>query len=319
MMHQEAAFIFPGQGSQSLGMVKPFIKTHPQIVNRVFGEASEALGYDLLALIEEGPETELNKTAMTQPALLATSYLIWQCWLEEGGAVPKKFAGHSLGEYSAFVCGNAMSFSEGLRLVALRGALMQEAVPEGKGAMAAIVGLEDEEVKMLCDSLKEKGVVVPANYNAPGQVVISGETAAVEAAVLLAKEKGAKLAKVLAVSVPSHSPLMKSAAKELAKEIQTLSLKLPEVPVVHNVSGKVATSVEEIKQNLIEQLYQPVLWVSTIQNLLNDRLQTFFECGPGKVLTGLCKRIHPSIRPIPLSEPEFIEIAIHEQVEGVRE
>ncbi len=306
------AIVFPGQGSQSVGMLNSFVSTYGSAIQPLFNEASQVLGYDLWTLIQEGPETELNKTEVTQPALLAASVAIWQLWRKKQGPLPAMMAGHSLGEYTALVCANALEFSDAIALVALRGQLMQAAVPEGLGAMAAIVGLSNEVIAELCQQVTAQGVVVPANYNAIGQVVISGEKHAVDAVVEMAKQQGAKLAKVLPVSVPSHSPLMKPAAEALAKAIDALTLKSPQIPILHNVNVDVESNPEQIKQLLIEQLYQPVRWVETIQRFVKEGHTTIVECGPGKVLTGLSKRIDASCQGIALTPCDAFEAALEE-------
>lgn len=283
------AFVFPGQGSQQLGMLADIAAQFPQ-VHATYQEASDALGYDLWHVVQQD-EARLNQTAVTQPALLAASVALWRIWQAQGGKSPAYMAGHSLGEYSALVCAGALSFADGVRLVAKRGELMQQAVPEGVGAMAAIIGLDDVAVQAACAEIHTQGVVSAANFNSPGQVVIAGQSQAVEAAMQACKTKGAKLAKRLAVSVPSHCALMKPAAEALAADIRAIHWSLPNIPVVQNVDAQVHTNIASIQQALLDQLHQPVRWVQCVQHLQQLGCQILIECGPGKVLTGLNKRI----------------------------
>ncbi len=289
MQQTSLAFIFPGQGSQSQGMLAKHYQTE-SIVRHTFQEANDALGYDLWTLIQENSDDKLNQTEYTQPALLASSVALWRLWCSKTAIRPYYFAGHSLGEYSALVCADSLTLADGVRIVALRGQLMQAAVPEGTGAMAAIVGLSDQDVVAICAQASQGEVVVAANYNAPGQVVISGHATAVSRAVSLAKEKGARLAKVLPVSVPSHSPLMKPAAEKLAAALATLPMQLPHTAILHNIHAKVEHSIEGIKFALTQQLSESVRWVDTISKLANLDVTQLLECGPGKVLAGLTKR-----------------------------
>lgn len=288
-MQKSLAFIFPGQGSQSQGMLAKHYQQEA-LVRQTFAEANDALGYDLWQIIQDNPDGKLNQTEYTQPALLVASVALWRLWCERSHLRPAYLAGHSLGEYSALVCAESLSLADGVRTVALRGQLMQAAVPEGTGAMAAIVGLNDEQVALLCQQAAENEVVVPANYNAPGQIVISGHAAAVTRAVEIAKQQGAKLAKVLPVSVPSHSPLMKPAADKLAFALAALPLTLPNIPVLHNIHAKVEHSLEGIRNALTLQLSESVRWVDIMLKLANSNVTQVFECGPGKVLAGLAKR-----------------------------
>ncbi len=298
------AFLFPGQGSQAVGMLESYKANYPSLVRDTMQQASDVLAFDLLSIIENDPDSELNKTAITQPALLATSYVMWQAWQQEQGKMPALMAGHSLGEYTALVCAGAIHFEDAIKLVSLRGQFMQDAVPEGEGAMAAILGLEDAKVITLCHQAATAGagIVVAANFNALGQVVISGEKQAVEHTVTLAKEAGAKIAMIIPVSVPSHSPLMQPAAKRLAEEINRIEINEPRIPVIHNVNVSATSHPDDIRQLLIEQLIQPVRWVETIQLLINEGFTQFIECGPGKVLTGLCKRIDKSAQCITIND-----------------
>jgi [acyl-carrier-protein] S-malonyltransferase len=284
------AFIFPGQGSQSLGMLKDLANSHIEI-KYTFEQASEALSIDLWAIVTDGPEEVLNQTQNTQPVMLAAGFAVWEVWCKYSNIRPKWMAGHSLGEYTALVCSGALSFEEGIKLVAVRGKLMQEAVPAGIGSMAAILGLEDQQVVNICAQVAEHEVVSAVNFNAPGQVVIAGNLAAVERAMLAAKDMGAKRAILLPVSVPSHCALMKSAAEKLDTYLLNTVVANPKMTVIHNVDVASHSSPEQIRVTLSQQLYQPVRWVETIK-LLNDRGVTrFVECGPGKVLVSLNKRI----------------------------
>ena len=289
------AYVFPGQGSQSVGMMTAW-DDHQSRVIEVFDEASEALGSDLWALVSKGPEAILNQTEVTQPAMLCSGVASWLVASQPPG-MPQAgmMAGHSLGEYTALVCAGSLELASAVKLVAHRGQLMQSAVAAGEGAMAAIIGLTDEEVQQVCTKIK-CGVVEAVNFNAPGQVVIAGETAAVEAAMSSAKTRGAKRALPLPVSVPSHCSLMKDAARQLAEELETLPIKMPGVPIVHNQSASIATSTDEIRERLQLQLYQPVKWVASVELMHASGMTTLIECGPGKVLTGLTRRIEKSLQ-----------------------
>ncbi len=282
------AFVFPGQGSQKINMLQDFYQE--AIVQEVFYEASEALGFSLLHVIQED-EAKLNQTAFTQPAILASSIALYRLWLAETGIHPDYLAGHSLGEYSALVVAGVLSFRDAIKLVHLRGQLMQEAVPAGQGAMAVILGLDDRGVMDACAAAAQGGIVSAANFNAPGQVVIAGETLAVNRAMETAKVMGAKRALPLAVSVPSHCPLMRSAAEKLALHFEGITLAAPAIKIIHNVDAALHTDSAGIKEALVQQLDQPVLWVKSMQVLENLGVKVFVECGPGKVLTGLNKRI----------------------------
>jgi [acyl-carrier-protein] S-malonyltransferase len=291
MIAKSLGFVFPGQGSQSVGMLEDIAKEFSE-VEQTFSEASTVLGYDLWKTVQSGPAEELDKTTCTQPALLAASYAIWRIIQNNKNLQPALLAGHSLGEYTALVCANAMAFSDAIRLVALRGEYMQDAVPVGQGALAAIVGLDDAVVKSLCDEAVQTGeVLTPVNFNSPGQVVIGGQVAAVERAIGLAKEKGARLAKLLSVSVPSHCVLMKPAADRLAEFLKTVSIQMPIYPILNNVDVSIYHSPEAIRDGLVRQLYMPVRWVEIIKAFAQAGVTTIVECGPGKVLTGLNKRI----------------------------
>lgn len=297
------AFVFPGQGSQSKGMMDDYANEFP-LVKECFEEASEALNYNLWTVVSEDPNDQLNQTEYTQPALLASSVAMWRVWRSLTDKLPAVLAGHSLGEYSALVCSGVLDLASGVKLVAARGRFMQNAVPEGIGAMAAIIGLTDKKVQTVCKQAEKIGLVAPANYNSVGQVVISGEKAAVTEAVKIAKEKGAKLAKLIPVSVPSHSELMKPAAAELAQELNTIELGEVTVPVYNNVDVVCESAPINIVDALLRQLYSPVRWVETINAIKADGITQIAECGPGKVLAGLIKRIDKKIEVTPLNQVE---------------
>ncbi len=288
-MTDTLAFLFPGQGSQQVGMLADYVN-EPVVVNTL-AEASDVLKLDLLSLFQNGPAEKLNQTDITQPALLAASVALWRLWTSRTAVRPLCLAGHSLGEYSALVCAGSLAFADGVSLVNKRGLYMQEAVAAGEGAMAAVLGLDDHAVLAACEAAVEGQVVEAANFNAPGQVVIAGHVAAVRLAVKRAIEEGARKAMVLPVSVPSHCTLMKPAAHKLAAELNTLSLSMPSIPVLHNVSADVCADEETIRKHLVAQLYSPVRWVETINTLIERQVTHFVECGPGKVLAGLNKRI----------------------------
>jgi len=305
------AFVFPGQGSQSIGMLAELAELHPQI-RETFAEASDGAGVDLWALSQGGPEEQLNRTEFTQPALLAASIAVWRLWNAQGGAKPAVLAGHSLGEYTALVAAGALSLRDGAHLVRLRGQLMQDAAPAGVGAMAAVLGAEDALVEAVCAEAAGSQVLVPANYNSPGQIVIGGDAAAVDRALALLAEKGVRKAVKLAVSVPSHTPLMREAANRLAAVMAGLEWSVPSLPVVQNVDGKVHDGVDAIRQALVQQLYQPVQWTACVQALAAQGVSRVAECGPGKVLTGLVKRIDKSIEGRSLATPADFAGALEE-------
>ncbi len=283
------AFVFPGQGSQSVGMLGE-IAAQQRLVVDTFGEASDALGYDLWALVQQGPEEQLNRTDKTQPAILTSSVALWRLWLSEGGARPAYVAGHSLGEYSALVAAEALTLVQAVRLVECRGQLMQQAVPEGEGAMAAILGLDDADVIGACAEAADGDVVSAVNFNAPGQVVIAGSAGAVARAIEVCKARGAKRAMPLPVSVPSHCELMRPAAERFADAVTEIDWRMPSIPVVQNVSAAVAPELETLKRDLLAQLYNPVRWVESMEYLARQGATDLVECGPGKVLSGLNKR-----------------------------
>ncbi|MCU8532995.1 ACP S-malonyltransferase [Vibrio vulnificus] len=288
------AIVFPGQGSQAVGMLADLGEQY-EIVKQTFAQASEALGYDLWALVQNGPAEDLNQTFRTQPALLASSVAIWRVWQELGLARPENLAGHSLGEYSALVCAGVIDFQEAIKLVELRGQLMQEAVPAGTGAMYAIIGLDDEAIAKACEEAAQGDVVSPVNFNSPGQVVIAGSKDAVERAGALCKEAGAKRALPLPVSVPSHCALMKPAAEKLAVALESIEFKAPQLPVINNVDVVAETDPAKIKDALVRQLYSPVRWTESVELMSSQGVEKLLEMGPSKVLTGLTKRIVKSL------------------------
>lgn len=286
-------FAFPGQGSQSVAMLADLAGQYP-IVAETFKEASDVLGYDLWALTQEGPAEQLNQTDKTQPALLTASVAIWRVWQEVGGEKPAVIAGHSLGEYSALVCAGVIDFKDAVKLVELRGQLMQQAVPAGVGAMYAIIGLADDKIAAACEAAAQGEVVSPVNYNSPGQVVIAGNKDAVERAGVLCKEAGAKRALPLPVSVPSHCALMKPAADKLAVALQDIEFKAPQIAVINNVDVMAETDAEKIKDALVRQLYCPVRWTGIVEKMAAQGINVQVEAGPGKVLSGLVRRIDKS-------------------------
>lgn len=300
-MKQNLAFVFPGQGSQQVGMLSD-LATRYGVIQDTFEQASAALGYDLWALCQQGPEADLNSTDKTQPALLTAGVALWRLWCTEGGARPAQMSGHSLGEYTALVCAGAISLEDGVRLVRLRGEAMQQAVPVGAGAMAAVLGLDDDKVEAACAEASVLGVVAAVNYNSPGQVVIAGATAAVAKAAELCKAAGAKRAMELPVSVPSHCALMRPAADKLADALEKIEVIMPQCMVIQNVSASAQDSVAAIKQNLVEQLYSPVQWTRCVESMVAAGADTMIECGPGKVLSGLNKRIQRSLSVVSISE-----------------
>lgn len=287
-------FIFPGQGSQSVGMLADLAESYAE-VKTTCQEASDVLGYDLWQVIQEGPAEKLNSTEVTQPAMLTAGVSVWRIWQAQGGAQPTMMAGHSLGEYSALVCAGSLTFADAIGLVAERGRLMQQAVPEGTGAMAALLGLDDAAVAAVCEAAAQGDVVEPVNFNSPGQVVVAGEKDAVERATVIAKEKGAKRAVILPVSVPSHCSLMKPAADALAKRLADIDVQAPSIPVLNNVDVASPSDPDDIRAALSRQLYQPVRWVETITKMSEQGIGKVVEAGPGKVLAGLNKRIVKSM------------------------
>lgn len=302
------ALLFPGQGSQTVGMLAALGAGDP-LVDEAFNEASAVLGWDVLRLVREGPEEELNRTQRTQPALLAAGIAVWRVWRAGGGALPAVMAGHSLGEYTALVAAGSIAFGDALRLVELRGELMQNAVPAGEGAMAAIIGLEDAEVEKICAAFPGPGALEPANFNAPGQVVVAGSKAGLDWLLENAKELGVRKVVPLQMSVPSHCSLMRTAAAQLAESLLKVEVRAPTLPVIHNIDGKPRTEPDAIRDALIGQLHHPVRWSQSIGAMAQSGVGAFFECGPGKVLTNLNKRILGAGTYIALEEPEGIQKA----------
>ncbi len=303
-----AAF-FPGQGSQSIGMLDAMAESYPD-VRRTFDEASDALGLDLWRLANEGPKADLDLTRNTQPVMLTAGIAVWRAWLQAGGSPARVMAGHSLGEYSALVAAGALSFADGVRLAAERARFMQEAVPAGEGAMAAVLGLSDPDVIALCAAQAEGAVLEAVNFNAPGQVVIAGETAAVNRALGAAKAAGAKRAVTLPVSVPSHCALMRPAADRLAERLAAIEIRVPAVAVLHNASVQSAADNAALRDQLVQQLYRPVRWVETVRAVAAEGIRIAIECGPGKVLTGLNKRIDDNLTTLPVFDPKSLETAL---------
>lgn len=305
---QELAFLFPGQGSQKVGMLSDYADN--EVLLGTFAEASDVLGYDVWQAIVDGPQERINLTEITQPLLLTSSVALWRLWSENTDVRPGFVAGHSLGEWSALVCVGSVAFDDALNLVRLRGRFMQEAVPEGEGAMAAIIGLADDRVEAICAEKSAVGVVSAVNYNSPGQLVIAGTARAVEEAVEACRNAGAKKAMALPVSAPFHTSLMKPAADRLAEHIGNTVFGAPTIPVVHNVHAGTESDPEKIKTIMVEQVYSPVRWVSCIEFLVSNRVVQCVECGPGKVLSGLNRRIDKSIQSSSIDSSVMLESTI---------
>ncbi|MGL9773875.1 MAG: ACP S-malonyltransferase [Sodalis sp. (in: enterobacteria)] len=303
------AMVFPGQGSQTVGILTELAADHA-VVKATFAEASAVLGYDLWQRVQQGPAEELNKTWVTQPALLASSVAIWRVWQQQGGQAPALMAGHSLGEYSALVCAGSLDFAAAIALVALRGKLMQDAVPAGTGAMSAIIGLDNDAIAAACEQAAQGQVVSPVNFNSPGQVVIAGHKKAVERAGLACKEAGAKRALPLPVSVPSHCALMKPAAEKLALALEAVTFAAPQIPVINNVDVRVEQHPTAIRQALMRQLYSPVRWTESVGYLASHGAEVLLEIGPGKVLTGLTNRIDGNLSVAAVNDPASLAAAI---------
>lgn len=314
MAGSNLAFVFPGQGSQKVGMLADYAQQYPQ-VTATFAEASEVLGYDLWDLCQNGTQEDINLTERTQPLMLTSSVALWRVWQARDGVMPGWMAGHSLGEWSALVCAGVVDFKAAVSLVRHRGAYMQEAVPVGQGAMAAIIGLDDAAIAAACDASAQGEVVAAVNFNAPGQVVIAGTSGAVERAIAACKEAGAKRALPLPVSAPFHTTLMKPAADRLADQVRTTEFRAPEIPVIHNVHARPETDPAAIRELMIEQIYKPVLWVGCVTELHQRGVSRTIECGPGKVLTGLAKRIVKALDAQSIEEPAGLE-AVLEAVSG---
>ena len=301
------AMVFPGQGSQTVGMLAELAGDYP-IVQETFKQASEVLGYDLWQLVQEGPAEELNKTWQTQPALLTASVAVYRVWQQKYPELkPEVMAGHSLGEYSALVCAGVLDFQDAVKLVELRGKLMQQAVPEGTGAMYAIIGLDNEAIINACKQAEQGEVVSAVNFNSPGQVVIAGAKAAVERAAALCKEAGAKRALPLSVSVPSHCALMKPAADQLSVSLESITLKAPTASVLNNVDVKAETDADAIRNALVRQLYSPVRWTETVEKMSHSGVEVLVEIGPGKVLNGLAKRIVDSLQATSVNDVKSLD------------
>ena len=298
-------FVFPGQGSQTIGMLAELAVAYPQ-VNQTFEQASEIFGEDLWAISQQGPEQRLNDTRITQPVMLAAGVAVWRVWNTLTSFQPVLMAGHSLGEYTALVCSGKLDFGEAVKLVSERAQQMQIAVPVGEGAMAAILGLDNAAVEQACQLAAQQGIVEPVNYNAPGQVVIAGSKAAVESALEQAKQLGAKRAVLLPVSVPSHCSLMRPAADALASMLDSMELKETAIPVVQNTDGLAHDNLDQVRANLQQQLYKPVLWVDCINKMHSQGVTQFVECGPGKVLSGLIKRIVKGVDVISVNSPDSL-------------
>jgi len=312
MQAVKTGFIFPGQGSQKVGMLSELAEQFDS-VQSTFTEASEVLGYDLWKLIQEGPAEELSKTHITQPAILTSSVAIWRLWNEQGGGAPDLVAGHSLGEYSALVCAGVLAFTDAVGLVHKRGLYMQNAVPLGVGAMAAIVGLEDDKIVAACDEARQGEEVAAVNFNSPGQVVIAGHTGAVARAGDLCKAAGAKRALPLPVSAPFHSILMKPAAEQFATDLEAVALSTPEIPVMQNFGLETPESPDRIRENLVNQIFNPVPWVATINKFADAGISRVLEIGPGKVLNGLNKRIAPEMAVLSINEPAGLNDALSQE------
>ena len=306
------AFVFPGQGSQSEGMLSALAAEFSD-VEATYREAAEVLGYDLWDIVQNGPADKLNSTDITQPAMLAAGVAVWRVWQAKGGAQPVVLAGHSLGEYTALVCAGSLAFTDAIKLVAERGRLMQAAVPAGTGAMAAVLGLEDDAVRQACSDAAAGEVLEAVNFNSPGQVVVAGNKAAVERVVALAKERGAKRALLLPVSVPSHCALMQPAAEQLASVLKEVAIQAPGIPVINNADVATPSEPDAIRDALVRQLYSPVRWVETIQKMATDGVDRLLECGPGKVLVGLNKRIERNMAAQAVLDPDSLSAALAEE------
>jgi [acyl-carrier-protein] S-malonyltransferase len=310
-MTPSLAFVFPGQGSQSLGMLADLAAAHP-LVRQTFDEASAGCGIDLWSLAQGGPEEQLNQTEFTQPALLAANVAVWRAWLAAGGAQPAQLAGHSLGEYAALVAAGALSLADGARLVRERGRLMQAAVPAGTGAMAAVLGTEDAVVEEVCAAVASDEVVVPANFNSPGQVVIGGHADAIDRAIAEFAARGVRKVVKLAVSVPSHTPLMREAAEQLSAVMESVQWSMPDRPVIQNADAIAHASVHDIRDALARQLYLPVRWTDCVRALAAGGATRLLECGPGKVLAGLTKRIDKALEARALGNAADFDAALTE-------
>ncbi|MFV8817312.1 ACP S-malonyltransferase [Haliea sp. E17] len=307
MTDSNTAFVFPGQGSQKVGMLAAAYASYAA-VRDTFAEAAEALGYDIWDLIQNGEQEALNLTETTQPVLLTSSVALWRAWQAEGGPLPGLMGGHSLGEFSALVCAGALGFADAVKLVRQRGQFMQTAVPVGEGAMAAIIGLDDDAINRICE--ETDGVVAAVNFNSPGQVVIAGHSGPVAAAIEALKAAGAKRALPLPVSAPFHTELMQPAGEKLAEAIADIAIATPAIPVVHNVHARTEEDPEKIRALLVQQIYSPVQWTSCVETMLERGVTNSVECGPGKVLSGLARRIDKTIECYAIEEPAELAAAL---------
>ncbi|MCT2530939.1 ACP S-malonyltransferase [SAR92 clade bacterium H921] len=308
-MNNNLALVFPGQGSQKIGMLGD-LAAQNSIVERTFAEASDVLGYDAWAMVQTGEQEAINLTERTQPILLTSSVAIWRLWQNKGGPMPAQMAGHSLGEWSALVCSEVLAFADAIKIVRARGAYMQDAVPVGVGAMAAILGVAYEVILDACDKVRQDEVVDAVNFNAPGQVVIAGSAAAVDRAIDVCKQAGAKRAMKLPVSAPFHTSLMQPAAENLTELVSSTDFSSPKIPILHNVHAKAETKPEAIKALMLEQIYKPVMWVDCIEGLRSNGAQIFVECGPGRVLNGLTKRIDRDLTSFSTDDVASLENAL---------
>ena len=309
IINNKLAFVFPGQGSQSLGMMAELATAFP-VVGETFSEASSILGYDLWQLVQQGPEQDLNQTDKIQPAMFTAGVATWRIWQGQTDIKPVAMAGHCLGEYTALVCSGALEFSDAVSLVADRGRFMQQAVPAGSGAMAVILGLEDEQVRAVCAESAQGEIVAAVNFNSPGQVVIAGHTAAIARAIDAAKAAGAKRVLELPVNMPSHCSLMKAAADKMQDRLGGISITSPHIAVINNVDVATVSGADEIRGALVRQLYQPVRWVETIQKMRADGINMVIECGPGKILAGLNKSIDRAMSSLPIQDPDSLKQAL---------
>ncbi|CAA0093937.1 Malonyl CoA-acyl carrier protein transacylase [BD1-7 clade bacterium] len=305
MSNSSLAFVFPGQGSQKIGMLSDAAEAFP-IIKDVFAEASDALDYDMWDLIQNGEQDAINLTEKTQPILMTSSVALWNVWKQENGAMPAVMAGHSLGEFTALVCAGSLAFSDALKLVRARGQFMQSAVPVGIGAMAAIIGVDDQAIVDICADVAGDECVQAVNFNSPGQVVIAGHAGAVDRAIVKLKEAGAKRAMPLPVSAPFHTDLMRPAGEKLAVELENIAINTPAIPVIHNVHAQIEADPAKIKGLLIEQIYSPVKWTSCVQTMVSQGTELLIECGPGKVLSGLAKRIHKPLTASAIEQPDTL-------------
>jgi len=308
-MNNNLAFVFPGQGSQKIGMLAGLAAANT-LVEQTFGEASEVLGYDCWDLLQNGEDDAINLTERTQPILLAASVAIWRLWQQQGGPNPAAMAGHSLGEWSALVCAGAVEFADAVNIVRARGAFMQQAVPVGVGAMAAIMGIDDQIVIDACSEAAEGQVVAAVNFNAPGQVVIAGDADAVARATAICKNGGSKRAVELPVSAPFHTSLMRPAADNLAELVEATTFSAPQIKIIHNVNAQSEADPQTIKGLMLEQIYKPVLWVDCVNGLAAGGAEMLIECGPGRVLNGLSKRIDRNLKSLSTDDLDSLENAL---------